>query len=337
MTRQTIEQARKLAVSVLCNSNVSQTNAEAVASALVAAEADGLASHGLARLIAYADQAASGKVDGEAKPRIRDQAAAALAVDAGHGFAFPAIRYGLEQAVARARSAGSCVVGISHSHHAGVLGHHVEAVAEQGLVALGFSNSPAAMAPWGGREGVFGTNPIAFASPRTSGPPLVIDLSLSHVARGKVMLAKQRGEAIPEGWALDAEGRSTTDPDAALVGTMVPLGGAKGAALALMVEILSASLTGSNHGFEASSFFDPKGAPPGIGQSFVLIDPQRLAGPDFLARLDVLLEAIEGQPDTRLPGQRRYRLRAKAASDGIDINDSLFADIRKRVANSPAH
>src|SRR5690606_19350669 len=117
--------------------------------------------------------------------------------------------------------------------------YHVERLAERGLAGFAFGNSPAAIAPWGGKTGVFGTNPIAFAAPRKDGPPLVVDLSLSRVARGKIMVASQTGEPIPEGWALDADGRPTTDPKAALAGTMVPIGEAKGAALALVVEILA--------------------------------------------------------------------------------------------------
>ena len=126
-------------------------------------------------------------------------------------------------------------------------------------------NSPKAIAPWGGREGLFGTNPIAFAAPRRAAEPLLIDLSLSKVARGKVMVAAKNGTPIPEGWALDKEGRPTTDAKAALEGTMIPIGDAKGAALVLMVEVLAAALTGANYGFEASSFFTADGPPPGGG------------------------------------------------------------------------
>jgi len=130
-----------------------------------------------------------------------------------------------------------------------------------GLLALGSTNTPAAMAPWGGRQATFGTNPISFACPRQNHAPLVVDLSLSKVARGKIMLAEKRGEVIPDAWALDRNGRSTTNPKEALAGTMLPIGEAKGAALAFMVEILSAALTSSNFAFQASSFFTPEGLP----------------------------------------------------------------------------
>jgi (2R)-3-sulfolactate dehydrogenase (NADP+) len=210
--------------------------------------------------------------------------------------------------------------------------YHVEPVAQDGLVALAFSNSPAAIAPWGGRRGLFGTNPIAFACPRAPGkPPLVIDLSLSKVARGRIMVAAQKGAAIPEGWALDEAGRATTDAKAALKGTMLPMGDAKGAALVLMVEIFAAALGASHFGYEASSFFDDKGGPPRIGQFFVLIDPARFAGEGFRARVETLCEAILAEPGTRLPGDRRLELRAAAARDGLQVQDALHADLVRRA------
>lgn len=179
--------------------------------------------------------------------------------------------------------------------------------------------------------GLFSTNPIAFAVPRADDRPIVIDLSLSTVARGKVMVAKQRGEPIPEGWAFDAQGQPTTDADAALAGTMVPMGDAKGAALALMVEIMAAALTGSSYAFEASSFFNADGPPPDIGQSFLLIDPGPLAGPGFGARLETLLTAISDQPGTRLPGIRRRAEREQRIAAGIEVDETLLAEIRRRA------
>jgi (2R)-3-sulfolactate dehydrogenase (NADP+) len=162
----------------------------------------------------------------------------------------------------------------------------------------------------------------------------VVDASLSTVARGKLMVAAQKGEPIPEGWALDAEGRPTTDPKAGLAGTMMPLGGAKGAALVLMVEILAAALTGGQFGFEASSFFTADGPPPRIGQLFLLLDPERLGGADFTARLEVLLGAILAQPGTRLPGDRRLAIRARAEREGIVIDGKLHAELLNRAGRA---
>jgi len=324
--------AHALAVAALVAGNTSNANARHVADALVGAEADGLASHGLSRVAAYADQAKAGKVAGHAVPVLNRTAPGALFVDAKDGFAYPAIAAALGQGAEMAKQSGVVAIGIANSHHFGAAGLHVEAAAKAGLVALLFGNSPAAIAPWGGSAALFGTNPIAFACPRADKAPLVIDLSLSKVARGKIMVAAQKGEAIPEGWALDPDGKPTTDAKKALAGTMLPLGDAKGAALVLMVELLSAALTASHFGFEASSFFDAKGPPPRVGQLLLLIDPARFAGDAFASRVETLLGAILGQAGTRLPGDRRLKLRAAAASGGIKVPGDLLADLRKRAA-----
>jgi len=321
---------RQLAVDVLLKSKTSASNAADVSDALVAAEACGIPSHGLSRLPFYADQAISGKVNGRAVPQVTQRAKSVVNVDAANGFAFPAIRRGIDASLNRTHSTGICGVGIQRSHHAGVLGHHVERAGNAGLLALGFSNSPAAMAPWGGSVGSFGTNPIAFACPRENEFPLVIDLSLSAVARGKVVQAKAKGESIPLGWARDANGEATTDPSSALQGTMEPLGGAKGAALAFMVEILAAGLTGSNLAFQASSFFDSEGDSPGIGQFFVLIDPAKFSS-SFNENVHALIEHVLAQPGTRLPGASRFEKMDQARADGIEIPDALYQDLSERV------
>jgi (2R)-3-sulfolactate dehydrogenase (NADP+) len=329
-----LDAARALAADALMASRTGENNARVTAAALVAAEADGIASHGLARLAAYAQQAISGKIDGFAEPVLDWTGPATLRVDAGTGFAFPAIGQGLAAAATRARETGVVAVAVRASHHAGVMGHHVEWLADQGLVGLAFSNSPAAIAPWGGSRGVFGTNPIAFAVPRGEGPALVIDASLSKVARGKIMIAAQKGAPIPTDWALDAQGQPTGDAKAALAGTMLPIGDAKGAALVLMVEILATVLTGGQFGFEASSFFTAEGPAPRIGQLFLALDPVRLGGADFPARLEVLLSAILGQDGTRLPGERRIAARQRAERDGIQVDPEILADLFRRAGRA---
>lgn len=316
---------------MLVAANTSAQNARIVADALVAADADGLSSHGVARVPFYADQSASGKVDGHALPELGVVAPACVRVDARDGFAFPAIRMGLDRAMELVADTGIAAVAISNSHHAGAGGYHVEHVARQGYVALGFSNTPSGMAPWGGSKGTFGTNPIAFACPRRDNPPLVIDLSLSKVPRGKVMLAEKSGEAIPPGWAFDEHGRPTTDSKAALAGTMVPIGDAKGAALALMVEILAAGLTGSHFAFQASSFFTAEGPPPRIGQFFILLNPTVCAGAGFASSIEELVQEILSQRGTRLPGDRRLAQREKSLRDGVALPDPLYDDLLRRA------
>jgi (2R)-3-sulfolactate dehydrogenase (NADP+) len=331
MSNISIEELRELATQVLVKANTSPENARLVAEALVAADADGLSSHGVSRIPFYADQALSGKVDGQATPQLQVTAAAAIRVDAKDGFAFPAIKLGLERALTVIADTGVVGVAVANSHHCGALGYHVEQVAARGQIALCFSNTPSAMAPWGGHKGTFGTNPIAFACPRRHRAPLVIDLSLSKVARGKIMVAQQKGEPIPAGWALDAHGKATTDADAAMAGTMVPSGDAKGAALALMVEILAAALTGANFAYQASSFFTAEGPPPRIGQYFILVNPGAFAGDGFLARIEQLLGEILGQQGTRLPGDRRLAQREQARKQGISLPPTLYQELQRRA------
>jgi len=331
MTRHSLADLETLAIRVLLRAKTAEANARAVACALVAAEADGLASHGLSRLPAYSDQAIAGKVDGFATPKVTRPKPSVIAVDAASGFAFPALDAGFAAAIPAARETGLVAVAIGRSHHFGVAGHAVERLADAGLVGIAFGNSPAAIAPWGGTRPLFGTNPIAFAWPRTGRAPLVVDLSLSKVARGKIMVAAQKGEPIPEGWALDAEGRSTTDAKAALSGAMIPMGDAKGAALVLMVELLAVALTGSNFGWEASSFFDAKGPPPHVGQMFLAFDASAFA-PDAAARAELLFQMMQAQPGTRLPGDRRLKLRASAQAQGVELPDALMAELTRRSA-----
>jgi (2R)-3-sulfolactate dehydrogenase (NADP+) len=320
-----VAEAETLVAATLVRCRTGDDNARCVARALVAAEADGLKGHGLSRLPSYAAQAKAGKVDGFAVPQASRPRPGAAVIDAGYGFAFPALALAEAILPEMAHGAGIACAGITRSHHCGAAGHPVERLAEAGLVAMLFANTPGAIAPWGGVTAVFGTNPIAFACPLPDAPPIVVDLSLSKVARGNILAARQKGERIPEGWALDAAGKPTTDPEAALAGTMLPLGDAKGTALALMVELLAAGLTGANYAAEASSFLDAQGPPPGTGQLIIAIDPA--AFPGGLAHFARLATAIEAQPGARLPGARRLALRAKAQGEGLGVSDALLREI----------
>jgi (2R)-3-sulfolactate dehydrogenase (NADP+) len=304
-------------------------NAASVARALVAAEVDGQVGHGASRVASYAAQALNGKVDGHAVPALTRPKPGAVRIDAGCGFAYPSLDIAVAELPAVARAQGIATAAITRSHHAGVAGHTVERLAEQGVFALMVANTPAAMAATGGRKALFGTNPLAFAAPVTGAPPLVIDLALSTVARGKIVTAAREGRPIPLGWAVDASGQPTTDAKAALSGTLLPLGGAKGAALALMVEVLAAALTGANFAAEASPFLDDTGGPPGTGQLLIAIDPGTFAAGQHvpLARVAVLAASITAD-GARLPGSRRHALRATAAHDGLAVDPAVLAGIR---------
>ena len=303
--------------------------AAATAAALVAAELDGIPSHGASRIPQYCGHVANGRANGSAVPRIANERGGAVLVDAGGGLAFEACALATREVVDRAKRHGVAFASVANSNHFGVAAYHVEPLAKAGLVALAFGNSPGAMPMWGGKRAIFGTNPIAAAFPRLKGEPIVIDLSLSEVARGKIMVAARDGKPIPPGWALDKDGNPTTDAKAALEGMMVPAGGSKGAMLALVVELLACALSGSAYGFESDSFFTQAGKPTRIGQAFLAIDPGALAGDDvFLDRVETLVAAMLADEGVRIPGDRRRANRGKIAKDGIAVPPELAAKIR---------
>lgn len=329
MTTLSLPDLEALISAALVASNVSPANSSSVARALTAAEADGQKGHGLSRVPSYAGQAKSGKVDGHARPDVKQSRPGSIVIDARHGFSYPAIDMAIAMLPSLARANGIAAAAIARSHHFGVAGHPCERLADQGLVALAFGNTPSAMSPWGGRRALFGTNPIAFAAPCSSRPPVVVDLALSEVARGRIMTAAQQKKTIPLGWAVDRQGQPTTDAEAALEGTLLPSGGAKGAALALMVEVLAAALTGSNFAFEATSFFEAGGAPPSVGQFLIAIDPGAFAGSTSLPdRISLLAQAIEQEAGARVPGKRRFDLRNRAAAHGVDVDAALLAGVQ---------
>lgn len=328
MPRIRVEQLTRLAAEALGRAGASPEMAAATASALVSAEAQGLASHGLSRVPQYAGHLRHGRVNGAAVARVQQSRPAALLVDAQEGLAFPACALAVREAIRAASACGAAFAGVTNSHHFGMAAEHLMPVAAAGMVGLAFGNSPAAMPAWGGRRALFGTNPIAAVFPRREAAPLVIDLSLSEVARGKLMVAAKEGKPIPQGWALDKHGNPTTDPKAGLEGMMMPAGGVKGAMLALVVELLCCALTGAAFGFEADSFFTEEGNRPRIGQAFLVVDPGALAGNSvFYERIETLVAAMLADADVRLPGQRRQALASDAAGHGIEIPAALLEQL----------
>jgi (2R)-3-sulfolactate dehydrogenase (NADP+) len=303
--------------------------AEAAAKALVAADAQGLASHGVSRVPQYAAHLRLGRVDGNAEAKVVRSRGGATLIDAADGLAFPACALAVSEAIDRARTNGVAFAGVTNSHHFGAAAYHLEPVAAAGMVGLAFGNSPSAMPAWGGKRPIFGTNPIAAVFPRRSAPPLVIDLSLSEVARGKLMVAAREGKSIPLGWALDKAGNPTTDPKQGLEGMMLPAGGVKGAMLALVVELLCCALTGARMGFEADTFFADEGNRPRIGQAFLAIDPAALAGSEVYAeRVETLVAVMLQDPAVRLPGARRRAMADAAAREGVEIPQALLDQLR---------
>ena len=331
-----LEELHSLIVDILIAHDTARGNAERVAKALVAAEADGQHGHGASRVPSYAAQARSGKVDGHADPAAIPLTDSTAIVDARDGFAYPAIALAQRTLLDCLKASPLAAAVIRNSHHSGVIAHHVEPLARAGFIAVSVGNGPQAIAPWGGSRGLFGTNPIGFAAPRADHPPLVIDMSLSKVARGRINVAAQTGEPIPSDWAFDAAGNPTTDAREAMAGTMAPIGDAKGAQLALMVEVLAGALSASCFGFESSSHYEAEGSPPRAGQFLLALDPGPFSEGRFGARLEDLLAAIEEQPGTRLPGQRRFALRERAERDGVTIPRALYEQLMSLRDQVPA-
>ena len=314
------EELKILVEAALTKAGASPAQASATALALVAAEASGLPSHGLSRVTMYVGHLKAGRVVGDAVPVIRNQRASAVLIDAGNGFAFPACRMAIDEAIRRASQTGIAIAAVTNSHHFGMASYHLDAVAGAGMVGIACGNSPAAMPAAGGKRPIFGTNPIAAIFPREGKNPVSIDLSLSEVARGKLMVAAKKGESIPLGWALDVDGNPTIDPKKGMEGSMLPMGGVKGAMLALMVELLVTTLTGAHFGAEADTFFVDEGNQPRLGQAFIVIDPTALGGTAvYSERIEALLSAMLVDEGVRLPGQRRFDLMARADASGIDV------------------
>jgi (2R)-3-sulfolactate dehydrogenase (NADP+) len=323
-----VEALESLMQRALEASGATRAMARATARALAAADMEGIASHGASRIPQYCGHLRNGRARGDAVPVIAHERSGACLVDAQQGLAFEACGLAVNEAVRRAKEFGVAWSAVANSNHFGVAAYHLEPVAQAGLVGLAMGNSPAAMPAWGGKRALFGTNPIAAVFPRREDAPLVIDLSLSAAARGKIMVAARDGKPIPEGWAVDAEGRPTTDAKAALNGSMLPTGGVKGAMLALTVELLVCALSGSAYGFESDSFFTDAGRPTRIGQAFLAIDPAALAGAGvYFERVETLVAAMLEDGGVRLPGQRRADLRRRAREEGISIQADLHGKI----------
>jgi (2R)-3-sulfolactate dehydrogenase (NADP+) len=329
-----IDELTALAARALKRAGASKTMAGATAQALVAAEAEGLSGHGLSRVALYAQHLREGRADGKAKPKVVRKQGATCLIDAGGGLAFPAAALAVNEAIKRAKKYGVAFAGVTNSHHFGAAAYHLAAIADAGMTGIALTNSPSAINAWGGSKAFFGTNPIAAIFPRKAAPPIIIDLSLTEVTRGKIMLHAKEGKPIPLGWAVDRDGQPTTSAQAALTGSLTAIGGVKGTALALMVEVLCVALTGAALSFENDSYFEP-GNRPRIGHALIVINPEALAGPAmYYSRIEDMVGRMLSDAGVRLPGARRQQAVAKAQSGGIDIADALHRELLKLAGRS---
>jgi len=298
-----------------------------VARAVATAEAKDNRICGLYYLESYCQQLRTGRVDGGAEPVVSTPKPAAVMVDAKYGFAQAAFSRGLPAAIEAARQNGTCSLAIAHAHTCTSLGYFTEQIAMAGLLGIGFTNASAVVSPPGGNRAVLGTNPIAMAVPdNTGGIAFQFDQSTSAIALGKITMAKAAGESIPEGWAVDADGKPTTDPTRALEGSLVSSGGYKGWGFGLMAEVLAAAMTGSVTSTNVSAIKAPEGKPHDLGQFYLLLDPGTFAANAFWQRLDTIKDAVASQPDARLPGSR-FKMPAQ-----ISVASEVW-ELTRRLAN----
>ena len=325
-----LDEVRALSTEVLIANGMSEANAMVIADVVTRAEADGTHSHGLFRVPGYVTSMRSGRMNGKAVPEVTEKSPGLVAVDSKNGFSPPAIMAGKPLAIEKAKSQGIAALGLRNNGNLNALWWEAEHFGDAGLICLTMSTSQSFVAPWGGNKALFGTDPIAFACPRAGKPPMVFDYATSASARGEIQVAAREGHSIPKGWALDKDGNDTTDPAAALEGVQLPFGGHKGNAIMIMVELLSAGLTGGNFCFEAQeqvdAFGDHDAGPSDAGQIFILIDPKGFHE-TFLDRVEGLFGKILAQEGTRIPGDRRYANRARSAADGIECQAALHQQI----------
>jgi LDH2 family malate/lactate/ureidoglycolate dehydrogenase len=330
----TLGEVRSLARATLRKVGLGEDHVLAVAETMVAGERDGCASHGLYRLLVAARSVACGVVVPDAVPSVSEPAQALVRVDGGGGFAQLAFERGRPVLADKARAFGIAAMALNEVVHFAALWPEVEALANDGLVALAVTPSHAWVAPAGGTRPVFGTNPIAFGWPRPGGHPFVFDFATSAVARGEIELHRRAGKAVPDDWGYDAEGNPSTDAEAVLAGAMRTFGGHKGSALATMVELLAGPLIGERTSAESIAADAGRGGSPMGGELIVAIDPAGFLGDAVaahLARAEAVFEAIEGQ-GARLPSARRYAARAIAERDGVAVSCALLDDIARVAA-----
>ncbi len=320
------DQALDLAIKTLTSSGATEENALPLAKGIIQAELDGIKSHGFHYLPIYCLHLSCNKVKGDASPKTNHKSNVALSVNADNGFAHRAISIGFKDLIPAAKENGIASLGISNSYNCGVLGYHTKKIAEEKLIGIGFTNAPASIAPLGGIKPVIGTNPFSVAINNQGSVKILIDQSASVIAKSEIAVRAKSGESIPTGWAFGPDGKDTTDPSIALKGTMAPSGGYKGFGVGLFVEIMAACLTGSNLGIEASSFADNTGGPPGTGQFFIAINPDKFSD-GFENKISSLVNAVETQEGTRIPGSKRMKNAELNSNAAITIKEELYNKI----------
>jgi LDH2 family malate/lactate/ureidoglycolate dehydrogenase len=329
----------EFATAVLAAVGVPDPDAALVADSLVAADLWGHQSHGVMRLSWYVDRIRAGVMRAVTTPETVSDTGALAVIDGHDGVGQVLAAHAAREAARRAHSHGVGVVAVRNSNHFGTAAYFTRMAARDGCVAILATNASPAMAPWGGRAKTVGTNPWSIAAPAGEHDVMVMDIANTAVARGKVYLARQRGEAIPAGWAIDADGAPTTDPAAAIAGVILPMAGHKGYAIALMMDVLSGVLTGSAFGTAVSGPYQVE-RPSGCGHLCIALDVAAFGDPDgFARRMEQLVAEVKSVPlahgfdEVLYPGE----LEARAARANLDLGLSLprqTLDDLRRLAGS---
>jgi delta1-piperideine-2-carboxylate reductase len=308
-----LQEIEELARRCFSRNGCDADNTEALVRTVVTAERDGSLSHGLFRVPGYVASLRSGKVNGKAQPRVSNKTPAIINVHGDNGYAPLSIERGVPALVKAAQEIGVGVLAATHVHHFAALWPETEAIAAHGLIGMACVCYTPLVAPAGGRAPLFGTNPISFAWPRPGKSPLVIDMATAAMALGEVQIAAREGRPVPLGTGLDSNGEPTTDPAEIVKGVLLPFGGYKGSAIALMVELLAAGAIGENFSFEAAEGDNKDGGPPRGGEFMLAISPELLAGPGWAQHCEAFFKRFEAIEGARLPGSRRHRNRLSHA------------------------
>lgn len=327
-----VKEIKDLVYQAFITHGIDKGAAMSVTNALIEAQASGQKAHGISRVPIYIAQIDNGKINKDAKVELEEVSPVMIRVNANFGLAFPAIDLAIEELSVRAKKYGIACGSIYNSHHFGQAGWHCERIATKGLVGMMFGNAPAAMSLWQGSKRMLGTNPIAFAAPNPDKTePIVIDVALSKIARGKVMSALQKGETIPSDWAYDKHGKETTDPDKAIKGLMKPMGEFKGVALAVMVEIIAACVGGGNLAHSASSVLDDKGQPPRLAQTMFAIEPYMMSGGEYQKNISDFINLCGQDNNARMPGISRIKNRQNTKKLGLEIDKKILNTIKELI------
>lgn len=327
----TVDALTKLIEEIFRNAGLVASQATALARVIAAGERDGCKSHGVYRIEGCLRTVKAGKVDPQAVPVIADDGSAVLRVDAKAGFSCSAFELGVPLLGERAKSLGMAALVINDCTHFSALWPEIETITDMGLAALAMCPSYSSVVPAGGNKALLGTNPVAFGWPRREKPPYVFDFATSVAARGEIELHRRAGKPLPEGWAIDAAGEPTTDPEQALSGAMLPFGAHKGSAISTMVELLAGVMIGDLTSPEALEYLGTMTLAPRHGELILAFSPERFSagrpGNPF-DRAEVLFEAILGQ-GARLPSQRRFAARSTAAKDGVTLTAAEMAQLER--------